>query len=91
MNMPKPNKNKQIIKVQHRISSDEKKFLQALGQRVNHIRKAKNISFQELSYRCDIEKSNLVKLTTKGTNITASSLYRIANALEVPVAEFFMI
>ena len=65
------------------------KFLKALGKSINGIRKSKAISFQEMSYRCDIEKSNLVKLTSRGENITANTLYKISKGLDVPIEEFF--
>lgn len=68
---------------------ENKKFLKAIGQNVNRIRKEKNISFQELSFRTNTEKSNLVKLTTQGSNITLTTLNKIAKGLEVPITEFF--
>lgn len=66
---------------------EEGDFLIALGRNIDRIRKEKNISFQELSLRSNIEKSNLVKLTSKGTNITVSTLFKIAKALEVHTAD----
>jgi transcriptional regulator with XRE-family HTH domain len=63
------------------------KFLRGLGKNIDRIRKEQGLSFQELSLRCDIEKSNLVKLTNQGSNITVSTLYKIAKGLEVPVYE----
>lgn len=68
---------------------DDKKFLKSLGQNINRVRKEKKISFQELSFRTNIEKSNLVKLTTKGSNITVSTLNKISKGLEVSINEFF--
>ena len=67
--------------------SEQEKFLKSLGKNIDKIRKKQGLSFQEMSLRCDIEKSNLVKLTSQGTNITVSSLYKIAKGLEVPVFE----
>ncbi|MDX2172980.1 MAG: helix-turn-helix transcriptional regulator [Bacteroidota bacterium] len=69
--------------------AENKKFLKTLGQNINRVRKEKNISFQELSYRTNIEKSNLVKLTTKGSNITVSTLNKISKGLEVSINAFF--
>lgn len=65
------------------------KFLKALGKNIDKHRKAKGISFQEMAYRCDIEKSNLVKMTTHGENITANTLYKISQGLEVPLKTIF--
>ncbi len=68
---------------------NDKKFLKSLGSNINIIRKKKAISFQEMAYRCDIEKSNLVKLTKQGENITAKSLYKISKGLNVPLKVIF--
>ena len=68
---------------------EQEKFLKALGENINKFRKQKGISFQEMSYRCDIEKSNLVKLTKNGENITAMTLYKISQGLEVPLKIIF--
>jgi transcriptional regulator with XRE-family HTH domain len=67
--------------------SEQQKFLKSLGKHIDKVRKKQGLSFQELSLRCDIEKSNLVKLTSQGTNITVSSLYKIAKGLDVHVSE----
>ena len=68
---------------------NDEKFLTSLGNNINKIRKKKRISFQEMAYRCDIEKSNLVKLTKRGENITAKSLYKISKGLNVPLKIIF--
>jgi DNA-binding Xre family transcriptional regulator len=67
--------------------TDQQKFLRNLGRNIDKIRKQKALSFQELSLRSDIEKSNLVKLASQGTNITVTSLYKIAKGLDVKVEE----
>jgi len=68
---------------------ENEKFLKALGKNIDKHRKAKGISFQEMAYRCDIEKSNLVKMTSKGENITANTLYKISQGLDVPLKIIF--
>jgi transcriptional regulator with XRE-family HTH domain len=67
--------------------SEQQKFLKSLGRHIDKVRKQKGLSFQELALRSDIEKSNLVKLTSQGTNITVVSLSKIAKGLDVPVHE----
>ncbi len=64
-----------------------KAFLNILGKRIDELRKEKGISFQELANRCEIEKANLVKLTSQGKNITVNTLYNIAKGLEVSLKE----
>lgn len=63
----------------------EKEFLKALGKHVDSIRKEKGLSFQELALRANLEKTSLVKLTNHGTNITATTMLKIAKGLDVPV------
>lgn len=67
--------------------AEQQKFLKNLGRHIDKIRKQKGLTFQELALRSEIEKSNLVKLTSEGTNITVSSLNKIAKGLDVPVYE----
>ncbi len=67
--------------------SEQQKFLANVGKNIDKKRKEKKLSFQELALQCDIEKSYLVKLTTQGSNITLSSLYKVAKGLDVPVWE----
>lgn len=68
---------------------DEEKFYKMLGSNIDKIRKKKGFSFQEMAYRCDIEKSNLVKLAKHGENVTAKSLYKISKGLDVPLKVIF--
>ncbi len=67
--------------------SEQTKFLKAVGRNIDKKRIEQGLSFQELALRCDIEKSNLVKLTSQGTNITLNSLFKIAKGLDIPVHE----
>ena len=71
--------------------SEQEKFLKAVGRNVDKKRKEQKLSFAELALRCDMEKSNLVKLTSQGKNITLVSLFKIAKGLEVPVSELLKI
>lgn len=65
--------------------SEQEEFLKSLGEHIDMLRKKQGLSFQELALRSEIEKSNLVKLTSQGSNITLASLYKIAKGLDVPV------
>ena len=67
--------------------SDPDKFLKSLGKVIDDIRKEKGLSFRELALRSEMEKSNLVKLTSQGRNITISTLYKISKGLEVSVLD----
>jgi len=61
----------------------DKRYLKLVGQKVNKVRKEKNFSFRKLAIESYMEKSNLVKLATTGSNITLGTLNKIAKALEV--------
>jgi transcriptional regulator with XRE-family HTH domain len=64
-------------------------FLRKLGKRIDTLRKEQGLSFQDLAYKSEIEKSNLVKLTTQGSNITTLSLLKISKALNLPLSVIF--
>ncbi len=68
--------------------SEKDRFLKALGQKVDKIRKEKKLSFGELAFRAEMEKANVVRLT-KGANVTSLTLHKIANALGVSVKDLF--
>jgi transcriptional regulator with XRE-family HTH domain len=65
----------------------DKLFLKKLGARIASIRKEKGISQVELGYLCDIEKSSMNRIESGGTNPTALTLKKIADALELPFEE----
>jgi transcriptional regulator with XRE-family HTH domain len=62
-------------------------FLQTLGNRIATIRKEKHITQVELSYRCDIEKTNMRRIEAGNTNPTVLMLKKIAAGLELPLTE----
>ena len=76
-------------KSSHLGMQEENKFYKALGSSIDKIRKKQGLSFQEMAYRCDIEKSNLVKLTKHGENVTSKSLFKISKGLNVPLKVIF--
>lgn len=66
---------------------DEKELYCRIGLNIREIREAKNITQQELAYRCDFEKSNLSRIESGKTNITIKNLWKISIALEVSMSE----
>ncbi len=68
---------------------DDEKFRKALGRNIDRIRKRKKLSFQEMAYSCDIEKSNLVKLAKNGSNATLKTLFKISTGLNVSMKVIF--
>ncbi len=69
---------------------NEKDFLIAIGKNITKFRKIKNLSSKELGYLCDMEKSNLIPIEKGRINTTSLTLFKLANALEVDVKEFFV-
>ena len=62
-------------------------FLKALGTRIATIRKEKHITQIELSYRCDIEKTNMRRIEAGNTNPTILMLKKICGGLEIRLKE----
>jgi transcriptional regulator with XRE-family HTH domain len=67
----------------------EDDFLKELGGRIAAIRKAKGITQVELSYRCDIEKSNMRRIEAGNTNVTMLMLRKVCSALDIPLSDLF--
>ncbi|HKC68821.1 MAG TPA: helix-turn-helix transcriptional regulator [Bacteroidia bacterium] len=64
-------------------------YLKKIGDNITRIRKQKGFTSKELGYRCDIDKSALIHIEKGRVNITANTLLKIAEALEVEVKAFF--
>ena len=62
-------------------------FLQALGNRIATIRKAKKIKQVDLGYSCDIEKTNMRRIEAGNTNPTVLTLQKISTALGITIKE----
>lgn len=65
----------------------DKDFLIRIGQRIQEIRQDKGLTQIELSYRCEMERSNMRRIEAGGTNPTILTLKKIAEALEVELDE----
>jgi transcriptional regulator with XRE-family HTH domain len=61
----------------------------SIGTRVMQIRNQKGVSQRELSERCGIAGSYLSRIENRHLEPRPKTLRKIANALEVPLAEFF--
>jgi transcriptional regulator with XRE-family HTH domain len=66
---------------------EELHFLAQIGSRIQAIRKEKGITQIELSYRCEMERSNMRRIEAGGTNPTVLTLRKIASALGVEIEE----
>ena len=68
-------------------SKQDLEFLVQIGLRIQQIRRSKGITQMELSYRCEMERSNMRRIEAGGTNPTILTLRKIASALEVEMDE----
>jgi transcriptional regulator with XRE-family HTH domain len=68
---------------------NEKEYLQLIGKNISKIRKKKSFTLVQLGDACNIEKSNLIPIEKGRINVTATTLLRIAIALDVDVQDFF--
>ena len=68
-------------------TSQDLEFLVQLGLRIQQIRHSKGITQIELSYRCEMERSNMRRIEAGGTNPTILTLRKIASALGVEIED----
>lgn len=69
---------------------DKKQFGKKLGARIRAIREKKGISIREFeTYEKSVDKQALSKIELGHTVPNAHTLYRIAQILEVPLADLF--
>jgi len=72
------------------IRQSDKANLKKLGARIKKLREAKNLSFRELSYACDIDNSKISKIEKGQVNITFTTILQLAKALEVEPSQLLM-
>ena len=63
--------------------------IKAFGKNLKKIRKAKQISQEELAYRCDIELSQIGRIERGVINTSISNIFIIAEALEITPKDLF--
>lgn len=69
------------------LTKQESDFLKRIGRNIKAIRAEKNVSQTELADLCDYERSTMNRLEAGGSNVTAKTLFKIAKALGVTVAD----
>jgi transcriptional regulator with XRE-family HTH domain len=63
------------------------KILRKLGQKIRAVRKAKNISQEDLAYDCGLEYSQINRIELGKVNTSVSHLFLIAKVLKVSPQE----
>ena len=65
------------------------KGIQIFGNRLRKVRKEKGFTQEELSYRADLELSQISRIERGIINTSISQVFKIAEALEVPPKYLF--
>lgn len=60
-----------------------------LGRRLRELRTAKGISQEKFSFECDLDRTYIASIEQGRRNVSIVNIEKIANAFNMPVAEFF--
>ena len=70
---------------------NEQKLFIKIGDKIKELRELKNLSQQDLAALCNFEKSNMSRIEAGRTNLTINTLFKISNALKVPLKDLVSI
>ena len=65
------------------------KIEQNIGARIKELRTQLGISQQELSYRCELDRTYITSVENGKRNISIVNLEKIVHALELTIKDFF--
>jgi transcriptional regulator with XRE-family HTH domain len=68
---------------------ENREILLKFGKRVRQLRKEKNLSQEELSYKTDLHRTYIGMIERAEKNITLMNIEKIAIALNVEIKELF--
>lgn len=54
-----------------------------ISSRIKTLRRERNMTVQELAYRCDMERSNMSRIEAGRSNVTLKTMCIICNALGI--------
>ena len=63
--------------------------IKKLGNRIQEVRKSKNVTQEELAFRCGFELSQIGRIERGTINTSVSHVFAISKALDVPVKYLF--
>ncbi len=63
------------------------RLLIKIGEQIRYLRRERGVSAQDLAAACNFETSNMSRIEAGKTNLTVKTLYKIAYALDVSVAD----
>lgn len=61
--------------------------IQLIASNIKTYRQKKNLSIQELAYRCDMERSCMSRIESGRVNVTIKTLCKISDALGVELKD----
>ena len=67
----------------------KEEFLRELGLAITKYRLKQKLTQTEVAYRCDMERGNLTRIEKGKANVTAETLLKISDAIDIPVSKFF--
>ena len=67
----------------------KKNVLGAFGEKVRQIRKGKNMSQEELSFKANLHRTYIGMIERAEKNITLANIEKIAKALDVDIKALF--
>ena len=62
---------------------------ESVGQRIRFLRNQRGHTLRDLADRCDLSVNAISRIERGKTSPTLSSMHRIAEALRVPITDFF--
>lgn len=68
---------------------DKREVLIKFGDRVRYLRKKKELSQEELSFRADLHRTYIGMIERAEKNITLKNIEKIAKALDVNIKQLF--
>jgi len=68
---------------------NKKDFLSKLGASIAKHRTKQKLTQSEVASRCEFERGNLTRIEKGKSNVTAETLLKISEAIDVPIAKFF--
>ena len=70
---------------------NEQQLFIKIGDKIKELRELKNLSQQDSAALCNFEKSNMSRIEAGRTNLTIKTLFKISNALKVPLKDLVSI
>ena len=80
-----------MIKINNLDNFSSQNFISEVGKSIRKIRNDKNLSLEELASKTKISRITLAKIEHGEANPTLNIMWKICNALSIPLAELFSI